>query len=205
MLTAGTGSLDADLSAAGASEADLIGTLGGKATLAARDGAATGFDLAAINEKLAALKGPQDLVGVLQAAQAGGSTRFSTLDATAILTNGVIRSTDLHLVADGGDLTGSVTADLPAWTIDGKAALALAARTDLPPLAMSFDGPLDRPEKRIDVKTLAAYVERQGVGNLLQGLTGQQPAAPASPSQQQQKPAQQLRDLFKGLLSKPNP
>ena len=205
VLTAGTGSLDADLSAAGASEADLIGTLGGKATLAARDGAATGFDLAAINEKLAALKGPQDLVGVLQAAQAGGSTRFSTLDATATLTNGVIRSTDLHLVADGGDLTGSVTADLPAWTIDGKAALALAARTDLPPLAMSFDGPLDRPEKRIDVRTLAAYVERQGVGNLLQGLTGQQPAAPASPSQQQQKPAQQLRDLFKGLLSKPNP
>ena len=183
----------------------MIATLGGTAKLAARDGVAAGFDLAAINEKLAALKGPQDLVGVLQAAQAGGSTRFSTLDATATLTNGVIRSTDLHLVADGGDLTGSVTADLPAWTIDGKAALALAARTDLPPLAMSFDGPLDRPEKRIDVKTLAAYVERQGVGNLLQGLTGQQPAAPASPSQQQQKPAQQLRDLFKGLLSKPNP
>jgi len=30
-------------------------------------------------------------------------------------------------------------------------------------------------------------------------------AAPASPSQQQQKPAQQLRDLFKGLVSKPKP
>ena len=204
-LTGGTGSLDTDLTATGVSEADMIATLGGTAKLAARDGVAAGFDLAAINEKLTTLKGPQDLVGVLQAAQAGGSTRFSALDGTATIANGVIRSTDLHLVADGGDLTGTVTADLPAWTIDGKAALALAGRTDLPPLAMSFDGPLDRPEKRIDVKTLAAYVERQGVGNLLQGLTGQQPAAPASPSQQQQKPAQQLRDLFKGLLSKPNP
>ncbi|HEV2673579.1 MAG TPA: AsmA family protein [Aliidongia sp.] len=205
VLAAGTGALDLDLTAAGASQADLVGTLGGKARLAARDGTATGFDLAAINDRLAALKGPQDLVGVLQAAQGGGTTRFSTLDATATIANGVIRSNDLRLAADGGTLTATVTADLPAWTIDGKAALALAGRTDLPPLAMSFEGPLDRPEKRIDVKTLSGYVERQGVGALLQGLSGTQPATPASPSQQQQKPAQPLQNLFKGLLSKPNP
>jgi len=205
VLTAGTGSVDADITAAGASEADLVAALGGKASLSARDGGVGGLDLSAINDRVKALKGPQDLVGVLQAVQGGGTTHFSALTATATITNGVVRSNDLHLAADGGDLTGSVTADLPAWTVNGQAQLALAGRSDLPPLAMTFDGPLDRPEKKIDVKSLAGYAEKQGAGNLLNGLIGQQPATPASPSQQQPKPAQQLRDLFKGKTSKPNP
>jgi uncharacterized protein involved in outer membrane biogenesis len=196
-LSAGTGRLDADVTAAGATQADLIAALRGTASLAARDGAVGGLDLSAINDRLKTLRGPQDLVGVLQAVQSGGGTRFSALTASATIAQGVVRSTDLHLAAEGGDLTGSGTVDLPAWTIDGQAQLALAARTDLPPLAMSFSGPLDRPEKRIDVKSLAAYVEQKG-------LAGQLPT-PAAPPQQQQKPAQQLRDLLKGLVSKPNP
>ncbi|MDB5361448.1 MAG: hypothetical protein JWO51_2745 [Rhodospirillales bacterium] len=194
VLSGGTGRFDLAVTAAGASQADLIAALGGTASLAARDGTFGGLDLSAINDRLKTLKGPQDLVGMLQAVQGGGTTRFSALTATATVGQGMVRSTDLHLAADGGDLTGSGVVDLPAWTIDAQAQLALAARTDLPPLAMNFSGPLDRPEKRIDVKSLAAYVEQKGLA-----------ATPALPSQQQQKPAQQLRDLFKGLISKPNP
>lgn len=194
VLSGGTGRFDLAVTAAGASQADLIAALGGTASLAARDGRFGGLDLSAINDRLKTLKGPQDLVGMLQAVQGGGTTRFSALTATATIAQGMVRSTDLHLAADGGDLTGSGVVDLPAWTIDAQAQLALAARTDLPPLAMNFSGALDRPEKRIDVKSLAAYVEQKGLA-----------ATPASPSQQQQKPAQQLRDLFKGLISKPNP
>jgi len=193
-LSAGTGRLDADVTAEGATQADLIAALHGTASLAARDGAVGGLDLLAIDDRLKALRGPQDLVGVLQAIQGGGTTRFSTLTASAAIAQGVVHSTDLHLTAEGGDLTGTGTVDLPAWTLDGQARLALAARPDLPPLAMSFGGPLDRPEKRIDVKSLAAYVTQKAVT-----------ATPASPSQQQQKPAQTLRDLLKGLASKPNP
>ena len=196
-LSAGTGRLDANVTAAGATQADLIGTLAGTASLAARDGAVGGLDLPAINDRLKTLRGPQDIVGVLQAVQSGGGTRFSALTASATIAQGKVRTTDLHLAAEGGDLTGSATVDLPAWTIDGQAQLALAARTDLPPLAMSFSGPLDHPEKRIDVKSLAVYVEQKGLAGQL-GL-------PAPPSQQQQKPAQQLRDLLKGLVAKPNP
>jgi len=189
-LSAGSGRLDADLTATGASEADLVAALGGTAALAAQNGAVAGLDLSAINDRLKTLKGPQDLVGVLQAVQGGGTTKFSALTADGTIAKGVARSTDLHLAAEGGDLTGTVVVDLPAWTIDGQAQLALAARPDLPPLAMRFSGPLDRPEKQIDVKSLTGYVEQKAFGT-----------APASPSQQQ-KPAQQLRDLFKGLLSK---
>jgi len=193
-LSAGTGRLEVDVTAEGATQADLIAALRGTASLAARDGTIGGLDLPAIDDRLKALRGPQDLVGVLQAIQGGGTTRFSTLTASAAIAQGVVRSTDLHLTAEGGDLTGTATVDLPAWSIDGQALLALAARPDLPPLAMSFGGPLDRPEKRIDVKSLAAYVEQKAVA-----------ATPATPSQQQQKPAQALRDLLKGLASKPNP
>ena len=193
-LSAGSGRLDADLTATGASEADLVAALGGTAALAAQNGAVAGLDLQAINDRLKALKGPQDLLGVLQAIQGGGTTRFSALTADGTITKGVVHSTDLHLAAEGGDLTGTVTVDLPAWTVEGQAQLALAARPDLPPLAMRFSGPLDRPEKQIDVKSLAGYIEQKALG-----------VVPASPSQQQ-KPAQQLRDLFKGLLSKqPSP
>ncbi len=201
-LTSGTGTVDADVTASGASQADLVAALGGKASLVAKNGGVGGFDLAAISDKLKALKGPQDLIGVAQAVQGGGTTHFSALTATATITNGVVHSTDVHLAADGGDLTGTVTANLPAWTVDGRAQLAIAGRSDLPPLAMTFDGPLNNPEKKIDVNSLAAYAEKQGAGNLLNRLTGQQ-AAPASPSQQQQKPAQQLQNLLKGLTSKP--
>ena len=205
-LTGGSGGLKLDITTSGASEADLVAALAGTAALRARNGAVGGLDLQAVNARLKALKGPQDLVGVLQAVQGGGATAFSSLDATAIIAKGVARSTDLHLAADGGDLTGTVTVDLPAWTIDSQAKLTLAARPDLPPLAMDLSGPIDHPEKRIDVKSLAAYVEQQsGLGGLLKGLGGQQPATPASPSDGQPKPAQQLRDLFKGLTSKPNP
>ena len=76
------------------------------------------------------MSGSEDSEGIIDGpvVQGGGTTAFSALDATATIAKGVVHSTDLHLAAQGADLTGTVTADLPAWTIEGQAKAALSAR-----------------------------------------------------------------------------
>jgi uncharacterized protein involved in outer membrane biogenesis len=179
--------LTANLVGAGVSPADLIDALGGTAKLHAHDGAVSGIDLKALNDKLNDIHKPQDVVQLIQIVQRGGDTRFSSLDGDITVDHGVARSDNLHLVADGGDGTATVSINLPEWTQDSRIEFRLGGQPNTPALAINLVGPLDRPEKRIDSQALASFVEKQGLVEALRGTS------------QPKKPAKQLRDILKSL------
>ena len=173
LAAAGTGRIDgafdvdASLATSGTSAFDLISRLGGKVALHGHDGTINGINLPAIDQQIAQSKGIGDLATLLRAATSG-STPFSRLDGNFAVTDGVARSNDLRLVAEGGEGAGTAEIDLPGWTLQSRTEFRLAGLEGVPPLGVVLRGALDRPDLSIDfaalAKALVSNGERGGVG-----------------------------------------
>jgi hypothetical protein len=174
------------LAGAGRSPFELVSQIGGEARLKARDGSLAGVNLAAIRDQLDRLDRPADLFALFKAA-VGGATRFSSLDGTFRVEGGVARSDDLHLVADGGDGRANAVIDLPDWTTETRVELRLAGLPDAPPLVLRLDGPLDAPREVVEVNPLSRFLTQRSANEPAEGQAG----------------ADRLRDLLKGLKTRP--
>ena len=169
LSTAGTSRIegafdvDASLASSGASAFDLVSRLGGKASLRGHDGAINGVDLAAIDRHISEMKGLGDLAALLRAATSG-STHFSRLDGSFAVADGVARSEDLHLVAEGGEGTGTAVVDFPNWTLQSRTEIHLAGVEGAPPLGIQLRGPLDQPDLAIDLAALTKALGGGGEG-----------------------------------------
>jgi uncharacterized protein involved in outer membrane biogenesis len=193
--------LDASLTTAGASPQELISRLDGTISLRGRDGAIEGVNVPAVNERLAQVKGLGDLASLLKVATSG-STRFSKLEGSFKLTDGVARSEDLRLVADGGDGAGTATVDLPNWTVFSRTDVRMMGVTGTPALGISLKGPLEQPDWSLDFSALVHAFAAHAVDRLLtpgapeQGDAARQDAAPGDPPKRL-KPKDLLREIFK--------
>lgn len=169
LSTAGTSRIegafdvDATLGSAGASAFDLVSRLGGKASLRGHDGAINGIDLAAIDRHISQMKGLGDLAALLRAATSG-STRFSRLDGSFAVADGVARSEDLQLVAEGGEGTGTAVVDFPNWTLQSRTEIRLTGVEGAPSLGIQLRGPLDQPDLAIDLAALTKALGSGGEG-----------------------------------------
>jgi len=94
----------------------------------------------------------------------GGSTRFSSLNGSAKIKDGILVCDDLALTADGGGAKGQVTANLPGWVMDAHAAFHLASSPEAPPLVMRLTGPLDNPRRFLDINAMQTWLAQKGVG-----------------------------------------
>lgn len=200
----------------GVSSRALVSSLAGAGSLEAVDGAISGFDLGRVNERLKKLDQPTAFLGLLQTAMSGGTTKFSRLAGTFTIEKGVLRSTDIALAADGGTGKATVTANLPAWTIDAASEFRLTGHRDAPPFRMALKGPLDAPRRIFNVNELQSWLVSKAAGGLLQQLIkkpapqtapapqpapGQaQPSPPAQPAPP--KPEEFIRGIFDLLQKK---
>lgn len=189
-IAKGTVSFRTNLSGKGASSRALVGSLGGGGELEAVDGAITGFDLGRVNEQLKNLNEPLSFLNLLQTAMSGGTTTFSRLAGTFKIDGGVVRSTDVKLDADGGNGTGSLTVDLPQWTIDALATFRLSGHRDAPPFRMAMTGPLDNPRRVFNLNELQQWLVGRGAGALIDRFINKkkapsQPAPEKAPDQAQ--------------------
>lgn len=180
----------------GATSRALMSSLNGAGSLEAVDGAMTGFDLGRVNERLKNLDQPTAFLSLLQTAMSGGTTKFSRLAGTFRIEQGVLRSTDIALAADGGSGTATVIADLPAWTIDAAGVFRLTGHRDAPAFRMALKGPLDAPRRIFNFNDLQKWLVGRAAGGLLQQLINKKAppqggGAPApQPGQAQPAPAQ---------------
>jgi AsmA protein len=165
----GTASIDADLRWRGLSEAELKGSLDGRARVAVRDGAVQGFDLDGLVRKaLAAVQGGRP-------AEVAGVTAFSELTATLTARDGVLSNRDLRATSALLSLTGAGTIDLAADRIDylakamvrepalGPLGDRLAELRDTP-IPVRVTGSLAAPSVTLDV----AEVLRSQAGRSIQ-------------------------------------
>lgn len=119
---AGTGNIDIAVTARGASQRALIGSLEGQGSLSLADGEIKGVNLLDIAR--AALPGG--------GGKAGGGTAFGSLAGTFRIQAGILRNEDLQLKSGLIPTTGVGTIDLPARTIDYRAVPQLAGAVKIP-------------------------------------------------------------------------
>ena len=201
----GSFDLDASLSTAGASPHELISRLDGTASLRGRDGAIDGVNIPAVNERLTQVKGLGDLGSLLRVATSG-STPFSKLEGSFKLADGIARSDDLHLAAEGGDGTGTATVDLPNWTVSSRTDIRMIGVPGTPPLGVSLKGPLEQPDWSLDFSAIMRAFAAHAVERLL----APQPATPDQGGAAQPEPAQgnpakppKPKDILRNLLKNP--
>jgi hypothetical protein len=173
--------------------------------LRGRDGAIDGVNIPAVNERLTQVKGLGDLGSLLRVATSG-STPFSKLEGSFKLADGIARSDDLHLAAEGGDGTGTATVDLPNWTVSSRTDIRMIGVPGTPPLGVSLKGPLEQPDWSLDFSAIMRAFAAHAVERLL----APQPATPDQGGAAQPEPAQgnpakppKPKDILRNLLKNP--
>jgi uncharacterized protein involved in outer membrane biogenesis len=196
------GSFDtqADFTTAGASPFDLISGLNGTALLKGRDGVINGINVPAVNQHINQIKGLGDLATLFRAATSG-STPFSSLDGTFKVTNGVAVSSDLHLVAEGGEGNGTTIFDLPNWTMVSRTDLHLTGVQGSPPIGITLKGSMDQPNWDVDFNAITRSIGTRAIERLANPppAPSQGSAAPSGGTMAPQplQPQDILRNLLK--------
>ncbi len=196
-----------EMGGAGRSPFELVSSLGGKGGFNVVDGVVRGFDLAAVSERLKSLDSAESYLAFLASSMKGGQTRFTRLDGTFAIDRGVIRSDDIHLLAQASEGRAVAVVDLPRWFIDMQAEFFLTEHPKAPPVGMRVVGPLDAPQRKIETDRMQAFLLQRGVGTLLRkvlpkGIVPAEPApAPEGAPAQPEEPLG-LESLFKKILPK---
>jgi AsmA protein len=119
----GRGDISGNLQATGGSMSELVGSLSGKLTVAAQNGAIKGMDLAGIVQ---ILRGKR-LEGWQTAA--GKDTKFDRLEAGFYFDQGIGENRDFLLKGPAIDITGSGLVDLPKRSLDYRLSAGLVSPT----------------------------------------------------------------------------
>ena len=199
----GRSTLTVALAGQGASERQIISTLGGKIDLATTDGTVDAIDVGKILRNI----GEGRFTG-LRVAQ-GEKTPFSELAGSFTITNGVADNQDLRLVSANVRVSGAGSFNLPARTLDYTVrpkVASLNASTDRAVINLSnvevpvhIVGTWDKPnfslagqEQILDaVKQIGKNIKSQEVQDAIKGLLGED-------GQQKVNP----RDVLEKLLKK---
>ena len=112
----GTGGFALDVSGRGASQKEIVSSLGGNGSFKFLDGALYGFNIAEIMRQV----GSGDITAVFDpdSLGEGQKTDFAELSGTYVIQNGVVRNDDLKMLSPLLRVTGAGTAAMPPRTID---------------------------------------------------------------------------------------
>ena len=201
----GTGALAVDVTGSGASQQAIINSLGGTASVTAKNGAIQGVDLAAVSRAI-----QNALSGALGAAtSSSASTAFAEAGGTFKIINGVMQNQDFHLLNPFVRVTGNGEVDLGPRTLDFHVTPKLVATAqgqggskDATGLSVPFEisGPWTKLSYRPDMKALGSSLVNQvtspgGVSSLLGGVLGGSKSSSGTASSDK-KPGLNLGGLF---------
>ncbi|MDH3968427.1 MAG: AsmA family protein [Rhodospirillales bacterium] len=193
--------LTADLTTAGASEAELIAALAGtgnlKGTLTYKPKKKEQLGALALNilgAKVKEVRGVADATTMLLGSFAGGP---AALSGTFTVKDGVVVTEDTQI--DGRDARAltRARADLPKWRLDSRTEVFRAADPKTPYLTARLKGPLDEP----DVKIGGQAFQRKAPAPASAGGDQPQsePAPDAPPPPRKVKPKDLIKDLLESL------
>ncbi len=186
----GSGNATASLSGSGASQQEIIGTLKGRVSLAARDGAIKGTGITAL------------IGGVSQRilegwAAAPGETRFANLTAEASVSDGIASFSALTLDSSEVALSATGMVDMLRRAVDLKANARLASGTGSAtlPVPVVVKGPWDKPRIYPDIEGILlnpaeGFAKLKSLG--LPAAETPQAPAPAPDTPEAQAPNPQL-------------
>jgi AsmA protein len=154
----------------GKSQREIIGSLDGKGMIHVDKGSIKGVNLLGMVKNAgSALTG--GLLG------SGQETQFTTLNATYVITNGILKNDDLQVAIPELPMSGAGTVDLPQRHVDYHLTPKVAGLS----VPIAITGPWDDLSYRPDLAALAKDPGKllqgvaktpAGAGNVLQGLFG---------------------------------
>jgi len=165
--TVGAGAIDgrldfgATVNTRGGSIRDWVGTLGGNALLAVREGGLDDMDLAEAAQWVAADEEPVVFLEGLRESLANGETQFQALNARMSINQGRLHTDDLRIAALETIGNGSGSFDLNRWEVDLTTDFTLRRLPAAPPLALRLEGAADRPQRRWLTEAVQAYVAQR--------------------------------------------
>lgn len=208
-MTGGVMSATARLATQGRSSLEMVSRLEGEGSLSARDGVIRGINLGDVSQRLHNIDDIGDILGLLEAGRRG-STRFSSLNGTFKANSGIVTTDDLVLHAEGGTASAVATANLPRYTIDGRAVFRLTDHPQAPSFVMLLQGPLDDPRRKFDTRELQTWAATRGLGRLMErseraGKVGEAlnkvvPGLVPTPEGEQAPPPKPAEQLLRGLI-----
>jgi hypothetical protein len=155
-LLSGRADASAQLTASGYGPAAIMATLGGRGTLTVNDGTVSGFDLFRLKLSLER-PDPKSAEAAASDALCSGATGFDRLELGASIAHG-------DLTLDSGSLTGvageahvSGGMNLATRALDFRIALQPALPTP-PEVAIRLTGPIDRPNRTLELAGLARWM-----------------------------------------------
>jgi uncharacterized protein involved in outer membrane biogenesis len=215
-IVGGKLSTSLDMHTHGKSMGDMIHNLAGPINISAKDGLINGFDLHTLSQRLGSLQDPRSLLGLLTTSMGKGQTPFTSFKGDIIFNNGVGTIQAMHLLAPDGEGSASGQIDLPRYYLNIHAQFRLTQHPKLPAFHMQLVGPIDNPSRKLDTAGLEKYmlenVFKGIMGNLGKGKTkagdilgsilggGQAPTQQQPNNQQNKKPEQIVKDIFKGIF-----
>ena len=208
-----------ELSGSGSSEAAIISSLDGSGSLNGKIRLNTSFSETAggiiagqaakqVDKLLGSLLGNKnasvgggDLNAAINVVLARFANRDGDASGTLVVRNGVVRSTDLRVTGTRARAETSMTANLPAWTLDATTNVILDENPGQPYLIVVNRGPLDDPNISINRGQGRASDEP---AQQQQAPAQQQPGQLQNNQQpsQQDQPAKKKKPSFKDLLKK---
>lgn len=222
-----TGRLDFDGSfrARGNSQWDLVNNLEGNATVHAENGVVRGFDMRAFSDRMQKLTENAHFIELLNRAFSGGETKYSTVDGTWRVENGVARTADTKALLDAAEGTLKGAVSLPQWRMNLETRLRLTEHAGAPNMGVNLDGPIDAPRRdlktaelerwllgRVAREVLPKALGKKGgdLGKVIEGVLGGGAQGQSSQDQQSgERSGQQggqtapaIDNLLKGLLKK---
>lgn len=193
----GRGTLTLDLSTHGQSVTEMKKALAGRASLALRDGAIKGINLAqTLRDLKAKFATRQDSV---TSSKAGDKTDFSELSASFKLAAGVAHNDDLLVKSPFLRLGGSGDIDIGASQLNYVVKVGVVANATGQggeglehlkgvTVPVRLTGPFDKPDWKIEFSGIASEAVKAKVDETKQAL--------------QQKATEQLKDKLKGWLGR---
>jgi hypothetical protein len=152
-LPSGTISAAIDLTASGYTPSVWLATLTGNASLAAKTGTLSGFNLPSLT---AALQAPVRHSGQLRAASLTGATPFTSLSLTSSVASGIATLTSASLQSPAGTAAATGNIDLP----DNGLTLSLSLQPAVPAppnLTVTLDGNWPAPRKITAIKPALSW------------------------------------------------
>jgi len=195
----GRGNVALDVSGAGGTVNTLKKSLEGTAKVNLRDGAIKGIDIGALLNKVKSLGGKSEE----GSANSKDQTKFTELNATFTIKNGVAHNQDLDVKAPLVRIAGAGDIDLGNSTINYVVKAAVVATTkgqggaglgQLSGLTVpvKLSGPLDGMKYQVDYGAVGAELAKSKVGE----------KAKEAIEKNKDKVGEQVRDRLKGLLGR---
>lgn len=176
-LEDGRVNLELDVHGRGRSLAEMAAHADGSARISGGPGHVGGFDLGAVNARIAHLDSAGNVLALLQTGMAGGHGKYTSITGTGVIKNGIVGSHDLRLKADGGTLAAEGNLDLGKWSTESTLTLTLDTLPTAP-LRLTLSGPVQSPSKVIDANALQKALLQAGLAKVL-GAKADSTGAPA--------------------------